>query len=270
MIARVVNADTDVFATLLTTREFFLPSTVTSDIYRAVLYTGHPYGTEQTIEDTQDARWVTLPANERAGVLTHPAWLGAHGGNFEDDPSAVHRGKWVRENLLCGYVPPLSSVQVMAQVGESHPDISARARLEAATESPTCQACHGLMNPLGFPFETYNHAGYLRIKDRVPGGFGAPDGSSVLANMPDGTLDGPVRDAVELSEKFAASPYVKRCFVRQAFRYFMARPENTTDACTLVRMEEAYDNSNGSFLTMISALMTSDTWKTRRIPGESE
>jgi len=272
LVARVVVADVDVLETLLTTRTFFLASTVNIANYEnTVRYTGHPYGTEQTIADTQAARWVTLPAKERAGVLTHPAWLGAHGGNFEDDPSAIHRGKWIRENLLCDWVPPLSSVKVVAQVGPHAPDKNARRRLEEATASTACQGCHVLMNPLGLPFETYNHAGYLRRRDHAPdGGWSPPDGTSVLSGMPDPALNGPVRDAVELSEKLAGSRHVKRCFVRQAFRYYVGRPENQTDACTLNQMEQAYDANNGSFLSMVGALMKSETWKTRRVPGEAE
>ncbi|MCY1041871.1 DUF1588 domain-containing protein [Corallococcus sp. bb12-1] len=258
--------------TLLTTRDFHLASTAEPSNYaKQVLYTGHPYGTEQSIPNAPGVRWVTMPAAERAGVLTHPAWLGAHAGNFEDDPSAIYRGKWVRENLLCGWVPPLNSVRVMAQVGPSAPDKSSRRRLEEATNKSECAGCHRLMNPLGFPFEVYNHAGYLRAKDHAPdGSWGPPDGSSVLTGMPDAALDGPVKNAVELSAKLAESQYVKRCFVRQAFRYYMGRPENRTDACTLIRMEQAYDADDGSFLSMLSALTTSDTWKTRRLPGKGE
>lgn len=272
LIARVVVEDRDVLKRLLTTRQFFLPATQNTGNYEnAVLWTGQVYGTQQFIAAAPGARWVTLPADERAGVLTHPAWLGAHGGNFEDDPSAVHRGKWVRENLLCGYVPPLSSVQVMAQVGPHAADKNARARLEEATAGQQCQGCHALMNPLGLPFETFNHAGYLRVRDRAPdGGWQAPSGAAVLSGLPDPSLNGPVRDAVELSEKLAGSPWVKRCFVRQTFRYFMGRAENRTDACTLSQMEQAYDSSQGSFVTMVGALIGSDTWKTRRNPTEGE
>jgi hypothetical protein len=205
-------------------------------------------------------------------VLTHPAWLGSHGGNFEDDPSLVHRGKWVRENLLCDYVPPLSSVRVVAQVGPHAPDKNARARVDEATlGNSVCVGCHQLMNPLGYPFEIYNHAGYLRVQDHSPDGdWGAPDGTAMLTDMPDPALDGPVQDAVELSEKLADSAYVKRCFIRQAFRYYMGRDEDRSDACTLVRMEERYDSSGGSFFDMVTALMTSDTWRTRRVPSEGE
>ncbi|EPX65423.1 hypothetical protein D187_000849 [Cystobacter fuscus DSM 2262] len=271
-VARAVVNDVAVLETLLTSRRFFLAATRDSGFDgNATRYTGQPYGTNAEIAATNDARWRTLPEAERAGVLTHPAWLASHGGNFEDDPSAVHRGKWVRENLLCGYVPPLSSVRVLAQVGPHAPDKNARARLEDATGKSECQGCHSLMNPLGLTFEIYNHAGYLRTRDHAPdGGWMAPNGQVMLSHLPDPGLNGPVRDAVELSEKLAASGHVKRCFVRQTFRYFMGRDENRSDACTLARMEQAYDAHQGSFKALLTALMTSDTWTTRREPARGE
>ncbi len=271
-IARVVVRDVDVVKNLLTTRQYYLAATIDAGFDGAATgLTGLAFGTAASIDATRPQRWVTLPATERAGVLTHPAWLAAHGGNFEDDPSAVHRGKWVREKLLCGYVPPLSSVRVQALVGAHRPDRNARARLEDATNKQECQGCHSLMNPLGYPFEIYNHSGFLRRLDHAPdGGWMPPDGRVTLTGLPDPALNGPVRDAVELSEKLGDSPYVKRCFIRHAFRYFMGRDENRTDACTLATMEQAYDTNNGSFRAMVTALMTSDTWTTRRVPAQGE
>ncbi|MBL8915805.1 MAG: DUF1588 domain-containing protein [Archangium sp.] len=268
VIARVVANDQQVLRNLLTTRQWFLPANTNGgSSANAIQWTGQIYGTEVPINYTNAERWRMMPMLERAGVLTHPAWLGAHGGNFEDDPSIVHRGKWVRENLLCGWVPPLSSVMVQAMVGPHSNAKNARARLDEATAGQQCQGCHSLMNPLGYPFELYNHAGYLRTRDHAAdGGWKPPDGTSVLSGLPDPMLNGPVRDGVEFSEKLADSPWVKRCFVRQTFRYFMGRAENRTDACTLSRMEQAYDSNNGSFHSMVSALMTSDTWKTRVNP----
>ncbi|RKI35446.1 DUF1588 domain-containing protein [Corallococcus sp. AB004] len=270
LIARVVVEDQDVLANLLTTRTFYVPS-MQNAAYDSHKGLSHPYNVSEILPATVAGRWKSLPATERAGVLTHPVWLAAHGGNFEDDPSIVHRGKWVRENLLCGFVPPLSSVQVAAQVGAHAADKNARRRLQEATAGSQCQGCHRLMEPLGLPFEIYNHAGFLRARDHSPsGGWTTPDGSSTLTSMPDPALDGPVRDAVELSERLATSRHVKRCFVRQAFRYFMGRPENGSDACTLTQMEQSYDQNNGSFSKMLTTLMTSDTWKTRRVPQAGE
>jgi hypothetical protein len=272
-VARAVAPDTDVLKTLLTTRNFFLAATTNSGFDGAsTQFTGQPYNTEVDIDaNTPAQRWQTLPAAERSGVLTHPAWLASHGGNFEDDPSPVHRGKWVREQLLCGYVPPLSEVKVVAMVGPHAANKSARTRLEAATGSTQCQTCHALMNPLGMPFEIYNHAGYLRRQDHAPdAGWMPPDGKSTLTGMPDPALDGQVADAVVLSQKLANSPYVKRCFIRHVFRYFMGRNENKTDACTLVQMEQAYDGSGGSMKALLKSLATSETWKSRRAPGVGE
>lgn len=270
LVARVVIEDRHVLANLLTTRTFYVPSMqhAAYDSHKGLSF---PYGVSEILPATREGRWHTLPQGERAGVLTHPVWLAAHGGNFEDDPSIVHRGKWVREKLLCGYVPPLSSVQVEAQVGDHAPHLNARRRLQEATAGAQCQGCHRLMEPLGLPFEIYNHAGFLRSRDHSSaGGWTEPDGSVTLASMPDPSLDGPVRDAVEFSERLANSHYVKRCFIRQTFRYFMGRPENTSDACTLTQMEQAYDQNEGSFSKMLTTLMTSDTWKTRRVPQAGE
>jgi hypothetical protein len=256
-IARVVSADKDVLKTLLTTREFYVASTTISagsSIAQSTTSTQRIYNITGDVGPTREDRWQTMPPAERAGVLTHPAWLAAHGNNFEDDPSLVHRGKWVRTQLLCDYVPPLSSVKVQAKVGPSAPDKTARDRVVEATGKTQCQGCHGLMNPLGFPFEIYNHAGFVRASDHGH----APDGSSMLEYMPDPTLDGPVKDAVDLSEKLAGSDYVKRCFLRQAFRYFAGRDETPADACALAAMEQAYDSHSGSFQAALDALFASD------------
>ena len=66
-----------------------------------------------------------------------------------------------------------------------------------------------------------------------------------------------------MSEKFADSQYVKRCFIRQNFRYYMGRNETMADACVLSQMEEAYDRQ-GSYKEMLTALFTSPAFLERR------
>ncbi len=215
------------------------------------------------VPDTQPGRWVTMNAAERSGVLTHPAWLGAHGANFEDDASLVHRGKWVREKLFCQTVPGLENVMVQAKLGAHGP--SARERVDAATSTganaQTCQGCHSLMNPLGYPFEMYDHAGFLRETDHGH----APDGTTTITNAPDPELNRAFQNAVEFSQAIADSPHAKRCFIRQAFRYFTGRDETLQDACTLAAMENAL--SSGSFVDMLTVLVESDTFQYRTIEG---
>ena len=119
------------------------------------------------------------------------------------------------------------------------------------------------MNTAGYPFEIYNHAGFVRVIDHDGS---PPNGASTLVDMPDPSLDGPVTNAIDFSYKLAASHYVERCFIRQAFRYYMGRDETRADACALKRMEDAY-GQKGSFIDMVSALVTSDAFRYRTVEG---
>jgi hypothetical protein len=263
-VARIVVEDRDVLRELLTTRRFFLASTVRdagSSIQNSTVYTNRPYGYDADVSD----RWVTLDADERAGLLSHPAWLATHGDAFEDGPSMVARGHWIRERLLCETVPPLEFVTVPALLAPTDGTKTARERVDESIE-PTaeCMVCHQSMNSLGRPFEIYNHAGFLRADDHGH----APDGSTTIDNAPDPALNGSYGSAIELVEALADSPYVKRCFVRQTFRFFAGRDETPEDACVLTAMEQAYDDGGGSFLALLETLATHDATVYRHVSEE--
>lgn len=264
-ISRVVQSDQDVLANLLTTQEYY---TSTGEAVEATNrdVPHFVYNVEAPVEvSSQESRWRTMPASERAGILTHPTWLASHSDNFEDGPAIVKRGYWVQKHLLCGHIPsPPGQIDLTLP---DIPDQSARERIYGGTEDPAnpktpqCQGCHALMNPLGYPFEYYNHAGFLRENDH-----GSPrDGSSLLHSLPAGSdlaqyNDTMINDPMEFAGILAGSTHVKQCFIRHTFRYFMGRPETQADACTLSQMEHAYDMNNGSFVEMLVALMTSDAF----------
>src|SRR5690606_18954922 len=149
---------------------------------------------------------------------------------------------------------------VDAALTEESKELSARQRIkEQLDDDAYCHSCHKYMNPLGYPFEIYNHAGFLRVEDH-----GAePDGSSVLIEMPSPEPEGPVSSAIDLSARLADSQYARRCFMRQTFRYFAGREETMHDACTMVAMEQAYDESDGSFVELLIALFNSDSFQYR-------
>lgn len=264
MIARIVADDSDVLAQLLTSRTFYTPATANyqegvSNVWKTTSEMNRVYNVQGVTEHTREDRWIELPDNERAGVLTHPAWLGAHGLATENDPALIHRGKWVREELLCQNVPPLP-LTVDAALSEDTLEDSARSRVSEQIDSdPACTGCHDSMNPLGYPFEIYNHAGFLRAEDHG----GPPDGSSMLKNMPTEELSVNVGSAIEMSELFAQSQWVKRCFIRQTFRYFVGREETIQDRCTFVALEETYDSSGGSMAELLTTLFTSDSFQYR-------
>lgn len=285
----------DVFTALLTTRTFRVSANLTGVDYArpctteadcgesrvGACYTAigfcadfgssevnRVFGLSTDVEDTHEARWVVLPAGERAGVLTHPAWLAAHGGNFEDDASLVHRGRWIRENLLCDDVGGLELVTADARLASSAVGVTARRRVTDATEhgSAACVLCHERMNPLGAPFEMFNHAGFLREPAYLAlDGLGARTTLVRLPDDPDFGVAGEYADAIELTTALASSPHARRCFVRNVFRYFSGRDETPADACTLAEMELAF--AGGSFFALLEALVTSDTFLYRSDGG---
>jgi len=226
------------------------------------------FSVESQVYGGQTDRWVEVPEAERRGVLTHPTWLTAHGGNFEDDASLVHRGKWVREAIFCETIPPLSLVEVDAQLVPSRDDLTARNRVAESTTDPQCITCHQLMNPLGNLFELYNHAGFFRHDDHGT----EPDGSSTLTNLPTAfgeDLNADYATPFDFVEALARSRLARQGLVRHAFRYFMGRDETLADACTLTEMEQALD-ARGSFVDMVAALVATDTFVRRHLEEDAE
>lgn len=196
----------------------------------------------------------------RAGMLTHPAWLIAHSLNDSTDP--IRRGKWVRERLLGGVIPDIP-ITVDASIPEDHTK-TLRERLQK-TESVECWRCHKKMNPLGYAFEIYDDFGRYRTEEILGKGDTRPvNASSELADTGDQDLDGEFRDALELIHRLAESDKVRQCMIRHVFRYFMGRNETLNDSKTLISADRAYLESGGSFRALLISLLSSDSFLYRK------
>lgn len=229
----------------------------------------------------------------RAGILTHPAWLIAHSGNFDND--IVRRGKWITEKLLAQVVPELP-IGVDAQLS-TDPTKTLREKFEMKVYNDACWRCHKKMNPLGDPFEMYDDFGRYRTElhmDSEGGIIGSPKQLLQLQQKRDreqkrgrdiaqyltttrpvitagrlvGTghpeLDGEVEDAIDLVHRLAKSDRVRQSFVRHAFRYWMGRNETLDDSPTLITADKAYVESQGSFNELLVSLLTSDSFLYRK------
>jgi hypothetical protein len=198
----------------------------------------------------------------RAGILTHPAWLVAHSTNFDND--VVGRGHWIREHLLAGKIPDVP-IDVEAMVPDE-PDQTLRHRMRV-TRDAKCVRCHRRMDPLGFPFEIYDHYGHFREKEMVGSRKNKPlpiDPSGEIIASGDPALDGRVEDAIDLVHRLAKSPRVRQSFVRHAFRFWMGRNEMLSDSPTLLAADRAYVENEGSFNELFVSLLTSDSFLYRK------
>ena len=193
----------------------------------------------------------TVPEGQRLGILTHPSWLISHSDAM--DNHAILRGRWIRERLLGGGIPDIPITVDAMLPDEPHNTLRQRMRV---TKKTYCWTCHQKMDPLGLPFEMYNHAGIFRtIELERP-----VDTSGEITDSGDPALDGPVKNALEMIDKLSKSERVEQVFVRHAFRFWMGRNETLNDAPVLQEAYRAYKDSGGSMKAMITSLITSDAF----------
>jgi len=197
----------------------------------------------------------TAPEGQRLGILTHPSWLVSHSDAM--DNHAILRGRWIRERLLGGGIPDVPITVDAMLPDDSQTPLRKRMRV---TRENYCWSCHEKMDPLGLPFEMYNHAGLFRTIE-----LNEPiDTSGEIINSGDPRLDGPVANAIEMIQKLAESERVEQVFVRHAFRFWMGRNETLNDAPVLQNAHKAYRKSGGSMKALIASLVTSDAFLYRK------
>jgi hypothetical protein len=193
----------------------------------------------------------TAPEGQRLGILTHPSWLISHSDAM--DNHAIHRGRWIRERLLGGGIPDVP-ITVDAMLPDE-PQHTLRERMRVTTE-PYCWTCHEKMDPLGLPFEMFNHAGLYRETE-----LDKPvDTTGEIIDSGDSMLDGKVANAIDMIQKLAESERAEQVFVRHAFRFWMGRNENINDAPVLQEAYHAYKGSGGSMKALLVSLLTSDAF----------
>lgn len=104
---------------------------------------------------------VLAPADRQAGLLGKAGVLTVT--SYPNRTSPVLRGKFVLEKILgTPPPPPPPNIPSLAEhAGDGRAD-TLRGRLELHRASPSCAACHALIDPLGFALENYDALGRRR------------------------------------------------------------------------------------------------------------
>jgi hypothetical protein len=200
---------------------------------------------------------VKLPDDgPRAGVLTFGAFLTTFAHQTQTSPTL--RGKFVRERLLCGTVPP-PPPGVSTDLPVDQTAATLRERLEAHRANPACSGCHAAMDPPGLTFEGFDAAGAYRTTEN-----GAPIDTR-------GELDGvTLADPIALGEALAVDDRVPRCVVRQVFRHAHGRVDNVDDRPAIDALEAAFIEGGHRFRPLLLALVTDESFRTFAVPASAE
>ena len=109
-------------------------------------------------------RRVTLKNQDRWGLLGKGAF--ELRTSYADRTSPVLRGEYILDRLMgTPPHPPPPGVKMDLSFHEGQPPTTVRERLEAHRRNPTCNACHGLMDPLGLVLENFDVTGRWRMVD---------------------------------------------------------------------------------------------------------
>ncbi|WP_413294629.1 DUF1588 domain-containing protein [Bdellovibrio sp. HCB185ZH] len=182
------------------------------------------------------AKGVALSPTERPGLMSRVGFMFSP----TDNTSLVHRGLVIRRNILCDSIP-------LPTIGPDEKDLfappvpdpnqSQRAQIETRTSPVRCQACHSLINPMGFVMENYNAFGKYRTVESIFDANGNilanhPVNAKVKPNIESGN-DPEVNGLSEMATAIANSSRGPACMVKQWGTYTIGRAITAADNCSM-------------------------------------
>ena len=203
-------------------------------------------------------RRVTLDNSARYGLLGKGAILMMTA--YPNRTSPVLRGAWILDRLLGAPPPePPLNVPTLPENRRGQPARTLRARLEQHRASPTCAACHGVMDPLGFALENFSAVGQYRAND--------PDTLTPIdptGQLPDGTT---IKGPADLRKALVERP--DRQFVQalteNLMTYALGRSLDYHDMPTVRRIVRDAAKDNYKFKSIVLGVISSDAFRKREV-----
>jgi hypothetical protein len=204
----------------------------------------------QRIELQQSVRW---------GLLGKGAVLMA--AAYPNRTSPVLRGAFVLKHIQG--VPPANPPMNVPTLDEKDIGttraLTVREMIAKHRASPTCAACHAVMDPLGLALENFDATGMWRDRDRYAGA--AIDSSGVL---PDGT---PINGPDDLRAALLRRPeQFVQTFAEGLLTYATGRKLEHYDMPTVRKIVHGTASGDYRFSTIVQAVVRSDQFRMRRVP----
>lgn len=198
-------------------------------------------------------RRVALDDARRFGLLGKGAVMMRT--SYGDRTSIVLRGNWVLEKLLGSPTPPPPpEVETDISIKPGEKPTTVRARMEAHRANPSCNQCHGVIDPVGLALENFSVTG--RWRDRDPLANEVIDASSVLpGGIP---VDGPVvlrEQLMQHPEKFV------RTFTAKMMMYALARELEYFDMPQVRAIVADAEANDYHLFDLVMGLVNSDAFR---------
>jgi cytochrome c5 len=213
------------------------------------------YGIENVRGD--QFRRVTLTDPNRFGLLGKGAILMVTA--YPNRTSPVLRGSYILENIAgTPPAPPPPNVEAFKENKEGEKPKTIREIMEAHRANPTCNACHGVMDPLGFSLENFDTIGTFRSMDRYT--RTKIDTSGKLA---DGTqVNGPadLRNALlRHPEQFAQT------FTEKMMTYALGRGIEYFDMPSIRKIVKDAKRDNFKFSSIVTGIVNAPAFQSSMV-----
>ncbi|MEM9187765.1 MAG: DUF1592 domain-containing protein [Myxococcota bacterium] len=216
---------------------------LTSDSTFANGAVGEIYG----VEASEEFARVPLPP-DRSGVLSMPIVLSAHA--HSNATAQIHRGKMIRERLLCETLPPPPADAL--DMAPSSEGLTAREYSEAMSADALCGSCHQMMDRIGLGLAGYDKYGRFDADT---------DDRGAIVGFEAGREPVDFRGARELAELLAGSDQVERCVTRQWFTYAFGRTPTPEDECTMEELHHRFADTGFEIVELMVAIVGSDAFR---------
>ncbi len=198
-------------------------------------------------------RRVTLKNENRWGLLGKGAVLLRT--SYGDRTSPVLRGAWVLDRLLgTPPTPPPPNVSTDLSIREGQAPTTVRARLELHRTNASCQACHGVIDPLGLALENFDVTGRWRDVDAA-----AKAKIDATTELTSGVvLHGPTdlrRHLLSHPDQFPTT------VTRRLMMYALNRELEYYDMPQVRQIVRAAAANNYTFASLITGIVTSDAFR---------
>jgi hypothetical protein len=170
----------------------------------------------------------------------------------------VFRGKYVRQELLCGEIPTPPNIPAVEEENTASANLPEREQVNRRLAHPICGSCHQMMDPIGLAFSNYDALARYRATDAAGKTI---DSSATISNTDD--VDGPVMGAVDLARKLAKSHSVRGCIEEKMYSYALGRMKANIDSCELRRIDAFLMGGGGKLSELFTGIIYSSAFRYR-------
>jgi mono/diheme cytochrome c family protein len=213
------------------------------------------YGMENVRGD--QFRRVTLTDANRFGLLGKGAVLMVTA--YPNRTSPVLRGSYILENITgTPPSPPPPNVPAFKENKDGEKAKTVREIMEEHRANPTCNACHGVMDPLGFSLENFDTIGSYRTMDRFTRTKIDAGGKLVDGTVVNGPTD--LRNALlQHPEQFTQT------FTEKLMTYALGRGVEYFDMPGIRKIVKDSKRDNYRFSSIVTGIVASPAFQSNMV-----